>query len=154
MLICACFDPCRAVAEALLAALVQLQAGATFQPGVIPAQTAAALAPTSSSSSSTGNSMTATHSSVTATGGASATVGVLKVPAPGAATAPVTARSTATSAAATDFSLGSDVVSSSWHADGPVDVASLTKLVQIVLKVLQRMERWHCTMSIGEDCST
>lgn len=35
-----------------------------------------------------------------------------------------------------------------------MDVAGLTKLVQLVLKVQQRMERWHSFMSIGEWCCT
>jgi hypothetical protein len=141
---------CRAVGEALLAALVQLQAGAAFQPGVIPAQAAAASNSTSSPATA---SQSATPSTAPAAATSSTALGLLEVPASGtaAAAAPVTSRSTGS--AATDFSLGSDAVSGSWHAGGPVDVASLTKLVQLVLKVLQRVERWHSAMSIGE-CST
>jgi hypothetical protein len=147
---------CRAVAEALLAALMQLQAGAAFQPGVIPAQAAAAATPNSSKGSSamTNQGVTTFTATATAAGAPSAAgvLGSLKAPAPEAASAPVTVRSTGSSAAATDFNLGSDAVSSSWHAGGPVDVASLTQLVQLVLKVLQRMERWRSVMSIGENC--
>jgi hypothetical protein len=143
------------VAEALLAALVQLQAGAAFQPGVIPAQTATAVV---AANGSTSNTLLAAqglgHTAATGTASA-ANTGSRITPASGTAsgTALLTAHSNATSAAVTDFSLGSDAVSSSWRAGGPVDVASLTKLVLVVLRVLQRMERWHSVMSIGKEHS-
>jgi hypothetical protein len=58
-----------------------------------------------------------------------------------------TARSTQQSS---EISYGSDAVVQAWHARCSVDVAGLTKVMQLVLQVLQRMERWHSMMHIGE----
>lgn len=143
---------CRAIAEALLNTLEQLRAGSAFYPGVIPVQ------PAISSSSNSGSplpSQTAcrTTSSMTKPVGLGP-VGSINMLASvaGAGSVPATSRSNNTAAASAALSMGSDAVVTSWHAGGPVDVASLTRLVLLVLKVLQRMERWHSAMSIGE-CS-
>eukprot|EP00775_Hariotina_reticulata_P005829 gene5829-6070_t len=58
----------------------------------------------------------------------------------------ITARSNRQSS---EFSFGSDAVTQAWHARCSVDVVGLTKGMQLVLQVLQRMERWHSMMSIG-----
>lgn len=50
------------------------------------------------------------------------------------------------------FSFGSDAVVECWHTGGDLDVAGLTQLLVVVLKVLHKMQRWRCMLELGEGC--
>lgn len=124
------------MAEAVLVVLHQLRTGAAFHSKVVP------LIPTTTAgaSSTAGSAAVSTDAAATQTGKKTLS----------GDSRPVSARSHATSAAATDFSLGSDAVVTRWHEGVPIDVEGLTRLILLVLKVLHKMERWHKIMDIGK----
>lgn len=123
---------CSAVAEALLSVSQQVRAGAVFHPNIIPVCIDAI-----------------TNHSTSAKAGLADTDAAR----PGTKRGrPISARSNVSAGSAggvSHFSMGSDAVVVRWHAGAPVDIEALTRLMLMVIKVLQKMERWRTAFDIG-----